>query len=111
MSEPLRYEYGDKTVLELRSLQENGHLNLEPGFQRKSVWTDSDRRKLIGSILDGYPVPSIFLYHRDDDQGMPVYDVVDGKQRLETIFMYTRTRGFMKQGFPVRHRFRRWRIR
>ena len=38
MDEPLRYEYGDKTLLELKSLQEGRHLNLEPGFQRQSVW-------------------------------------------------------------------------
>ncbi|MEX0613195.1 MAG: DUF262 domain-containing protein, partial [Pirellulales bacterium] len=38
-----------------------GHLNLEPGFQRKSVWTLRDRRKFIESVLEQFPVPSIFL--------------------------------------------------
>ena len=57
-------EFGSKTILELRNLQTEGHLSLEPGFQRKSVWTMADRRKLIESVLEGYPVPSIFLYRR-----------------------------------------------
>lgn len=104
MSEPLRYEYGDKTILELQNLQEHGHMNLEPGFQRKSVWTERDRRKLIESVLEGYPIPSIFLYRREED-GIPVYDVIDGKQRLESIFMFTQTRGFKHSGFQVRFRF------
>ncbi|MBI2837821.1 MAG: DUF262 domain-containing protein [Acidobacteria bacterium] len=104
MGEPLRYEYGDKTILELQNLQEKGHLNLEPGFQRKSVWSLSDRWKLIQSVVEGYPIPSIFLYRRDEN-GMPVYDVIDGKQRLETLFMFTRTRGFMRAGFDVPFRF------
>jgi len=104
MGEPLRYEYGDKTLLELVHLQSNKHLNLEPGFQRESVWHESDRRKLIHSILQGYPIPSIFLYRREE-HGMPVYDVIDGKQRLETIFMFTRTRGFKKRSFDVRFQF------
>ena len=104
MTGQLMYQYGDKTILELRSLWEGRYLNLEPGFQRQSVWNDSDRRKLIQTVLDGFPVPSIFLYRREKD-GMPVYDVIDGKQRLETIFKFCRTAGFARQGFPARYHF------
>lgn len=104
MSEQLSVEYGTKTILELRGLQEQGYLNLKPGFQRKSVWKMSDRRKLIQSILDGYPVPSIFLYRREEN-GIPVYDVLDGKQRLETIFMFLRVRPFSRDWFNIKFRF------
>lgn len=105
MSDGLRnVVYGDKTVLELKHLWENGHINLEPGFQRKSVWTVRDRKKLIESILEEYPIPSIFLYTREEN-GEPVYDVIDGKQRLETIFMFTKSRKFKRQGFNVRFEF------
>ncbi len=104
MSNNLSYVYGDKNIMELRMLQEQGHLNLEPGFQRKSVWTASDRQKLIQSLLDGYPIPSIFLYRREDN-GMPIYDVLDGKQRLETIFMFSKIKGFKRSGFDVKYQF------
>jgi 5-methylcytosine-specific restriction endonuclease McrA len=104
MGEKLSVEFGSKTILELRALMENGHLNLEPGFKRKSVWTISDRRKLIQSVMEGFPVPSIFLYKREDD-GQPVYDVLDGKQRLETIFMFARVNGFKNRGFDVKFQF------
>jgi 5-methylcytosine-specific restriction endonuclease McrA len=43
--------------------------------------------KLIDSILKGYPLPSIFLYKRSED-GELLYDVIDGKQRIESIFMF-----------------------
>jgi uncharacterized protein with ParB-like and HNH nuclease domain len=101
MSEELTVEYGTKTILELRSLQEQGHLNLEPGFQRKTVWGISDYRKLIQSVLEGYPMPSIFLYRREEN-GLPVYDVLDGKQRLETIFMFLRVHPFTRDWFAVK---------
>src|SRR3990170_249118 len=101
MTDALNYEYGHKTVLDLRNLQQDGHLNLEPGFQRQSVWTGSDRRKLIHSVLEGYPVPSIFLYHREDS-GKLIYDVLDGKQRLETIFMFMKVSPFRREGFDVK---------
>ncbi|MFN6023515.1 MAG: DUF262 domain-containing protein [Planctomyces sp.] len=91
-------------ISDLRNEQEQGGLNLSPGFQRKSVWTLRDRRKLICSILDGYPIPSIFLYRREED-GRQISDVIDGKQRLETIFMYTQVRPFRRNGFDVKYEF------
>lgn len=103
MPEPLRVEFGTKTILDLRNLLERNHLNLNPGFQRKSVWTMSDRRKLIRSIIEQYPLPSIFLYRREQNQE-PVYDVIDGKQRLETIFMFMKFKSFKKNGFAVKFR-------
>src|SRR5262249_50296969 len=104
MSEELTVEYGTKTILELRSLQEHGHLNLKPGFQRKTVWGISDYRKLIQSVLEGYPVPSIFLYRREEN-GFPVYDVLDGKQRLEAIFKFSRVPPFTRDWFAIKFRF------
>jgi len=104
MSQKLSNEYGTKTILELRSLQDQGHLNLEPGFQRKSVWTMSDRRRFIQSVLEGYPVPSIFLYRREEN-GIPIYDVLDGKQRLETIFMFAKVKPFARWTFDVKFEF------
>jgi hypothetical protein len=70
------------------NLYEHDNLNLEPGFQRQSVWTERDRAKLIDSIIRNYPLPAIFLYKRQED-GKLVFDVIDGKQRLESIFMFT----------------------
>ena len=47
----IRYEPDTKTVQDLVNLYEKKHLNLNPGFQRDSVWTTTDRKKLIDSIL------------------------------------------------------------
>lgn len=84
----IRYEPDTKTVLDIINLYKGKNLNLEPGFQRDSVWSQSDRKKLIDSLLRNYPLPSIFLYKREED-GYHIYDVIDGKQRIETVLMYT----------------------
>jgi hypothetical protein len=76
-------------------------INLNPGFQRQSVWTLNDRRRLIQSIMAGYPLPSVFLYKRQQN-GRLVYDVIDGKQRLETIFMFTKLGRFKRESFEVK---------
>jgi uncharacterized protein with ParB-like and HNH nuclease domain len=83
----LTHKTTTKSVLDLANLYESDHLNLEPGFQRRSVWKERDRAKLIESILRNYPLPAIFLYRREEG-GKLVYDVIDGKQRLESIFMF-----------------------
>jgi len=79
---------GTKSILDLINLFKSEHLNLEPGFQRQSVWAERDRAKLVDSILRNYPLPAIFLYRREKN-GHLVFDVIDGKQRLESILRFT----------------------
>lgn len=86
-SPAIQYQMHTKSVQDLINLYEKDQLNLEPGFQRQSVWGLSDRRRLIDSIVRGYPLPSIFLYQQTKD-GHHVYDVIDGKQRIETLLMF-----------------------
>lgn len=76
-----------KTITDLVNLYGSRDLNLNPGFQRQSVWSKHDRVKLIDSMLRNYPLPAIFLYRRENN-GHIFYDVIDGKQRLESIFMF-----------------------
>jgi hypothetical protein len=85
--------YGERTINELLLMFKNRQINLEPGFQRKSVWSTADRMRLVQSIVSNYPLPSIFLYKRTIN-GRLVYDVIDGKQRLETILMFMQDRHF-----------------
>ncbi len=97
----LQTDFGERTINELTLLFRNKQINLEPGFQRQSVWSWADRRRLVQSIVSRYPIPSIFLYKRDS-RGRLVYDVIDGKQRLETIFMFAGIRHFKRHQFDVR---------
>lgn len=99
----LDFDYGNKTIQEFVLLFQNGQLNLEPGFQRESVWTISDRKKLIESLLQNYPIPSVFLY-RQHENGKLSYDVIDGKQRLETVLMFQGVGYFRGRRFGARLR-------
>lgn len=87
MKSELNHNSYPKTIDDLVLLYEKKLLNLNPGFQRNSVWTLKDRKKLIESVLRNYPLPAIFLYKREE-QGKVIYDVIDGKQRLESILMF-----------------------
>jgi hypothetical protein len=69
-------------------LNRNGQLNLDPPYQRRSVWSPRDRRFFLDTIFRGYACPAIFLHKRLEDGGGSVYEVVDGKQRLQTILTF-----------------------
>lgn len=64
------------------SLYERGELDIHPEFQRFFRWTPEQKSRLVESILLGIPVPQIFVSQRPDG----VWDVVDGLQRLSTIY-------------------------
>lgn len=64
-------------------------LDLDPPYQRRSVWNDAYRRFYIDTILRNYPSPAIYL-QVETRPGVPtVYHVIDGKQRLETLLSFT----------------------
>ena len=69
-------------------MHQTKQLELNPPYQRKSIWTPKDRRFFLDTIFRNYPTPPIFLHRETDSNGRSTYFVVDGKQRLETIIMF-----------------------
>jgi hypothetical protein len=70
-------------------------IDMNPPYQRQSVWNQAYRDYFIDTLLLGYPTPVIFLYQEIEPSGRTTYSVVDGKQRLETVF------AFASDHFPV----------
>ncbi|MDA6066804.1 DUF262 domain-containing protein [Idiomarina abyssalis] len=80
-------------------LNDNGKINLTPPYQRRSVWTRKDRVYFLDTIFKGYPCPAVFLHKTTDHRGKATYHVVDGKQRLETIFSFASNKMSMPKDF------------
>lgn len=72
----------------LLDLANNGQLDLDPPYQRRSVWTRKDKQFFLDTIFRNFPSPAIFLHKSLDDAGKATYHVVDGKQRLTTILEF-----------------------
>lgn len=66
------------------SMYEKNELDIHPEFQRFYRWSIAQKTSLIESILLGIPLPPIFVSQRADG----VWDVVDGLQRLSTLFQF-----------------------
>lgn len=70
-------------------------LDLDPPYQRRSVWNQEFKDYFVDTVLLNYPAPALFIYENIGADGRSVYHVVDGKQRLTTIFE------FIQGEFPV----------
>jgi uncharacterized protein with ParB-like and HNH nuclease domain len=70
------------SIGELAGMYERGEIVLRPEYQRYFRWSSEQKSKLIESILIGLPLPSVFV--SQDTNGN--WEVVDGMQRLSTIF-------------------------
>lgn len=57
-------------------------LEMKPQFQRNLVWTDKQKSFLIDTILNGYPVPELYMQDVVNSDGSKKYIVVDGQQRI-----------------------------
>lgn len=68
----------------------NGSLVPRPEFQRRLVWTSEDKIRFIDTILRGYPFPEIYVANGETnvDTGEGTQLLVDGQQRVTTIFDY-----------------------
>jgi hypothetical protein len=67
-----------------------GSLNLAPSFQRKPVWTAEMSAYLVDSILNGLPIPEIYLRSTSSEAGDTTHEVVDGQQRVRAILAFAR---------------------
>jgi hypothetical protein len=76
-------------------------INANPPYQRESsVWSLEKQQLFIDSLLNGYDVPKIYLHDLRGIEETKVYAVVDGKQRLTTIWR------FLTNEFPLAPDFR-----
>lgn len=78
----IRTDRYSMSIGEWVSLYKNKELDIHPEFQRFFRWSSEQKSKLIESLLLGIPVPQIFVSQREDG----TWDVIDGLQRLSTIF-------------------------
>lgn len=63
--------------------------NFDAEYQRKGdVWLEDKQSFLIDSIFKNYPIPALFMRPIIDEEGRTIYDIIDGKQRLQSIIKF-----------------------
>ncbi len=70
-------------------------LEMKPPFQRNPVWTHAQKSYLIDTILNGFPVPELYMQEFVDELGNEKHVVIDGQQRLRACLE------FVEGGFSI----------
>jgi len=80
----------NEKLIDLYNHLKNGLLELRPSFQRRLVWNDKHKERFLETILKGFPFPEIYLADGEIDLENQLSKrlVVDGQQRLHTIYSY-----------------------
>lgn len=63
-------------------------IELNPPYQRRPAWRTRQREDLLESIFNGIPIPAVIFYKTKAGRRTAVFEVMDGKQRLETILHF-----------------------
>lgn len=88
MSLRLKRKSNTMTISSLNEWRILDKFNMEPKYQRQSIWSNEQQSLLIDSILKNIPIPPIFLRESIDKKGKTTFEVIDGKQRLTSIFRF-----------------------
>lgn len=83
-SDGIRLDKNDRSLSEFFRWYQEGRLVVDPEWQRSYIWDKRRASRLIESFLVDIPVPVIYLAKNESGK----YDVIDGVQRLTSIFLY-----------------------
>jgi hypothetical protein len=80
----------NRKIRELLTALRDGKLVPRPDFQRRLVWTNKDKSSFLETVLMDYPFPEVYVAAGDVDveTGEGTELLVDGQQRLTTLFQY-----------------------
>jgi hypothetical protein len=93
-----RVDYESLIIADLLRFYADGTLDLNPWYQRRSVWSQPQRAYLINTVFERKPVPSVYIRQIIDlEREKGLKEVVDGQQRLRSII------GFRQGEFAAPH--------
>src|SRR6266702_1141354 len=90
-------------VKTLIKLKKNGMLIANPEYQRGSVWSKDQKKRLIDSLFRQYPLPLIYLHKKRREIDGFINDgleVIDGQQRTNALYEFSE--GSFKLFDPVK---------
>ena len=77
-----------RTIAWFKKTHDKGELQMKPPFQRNPVWTEPQKRYLIDSVLNGYPIPEIYMQDFVDETGQEKHIIIDGQQRIRSCMEF-----------------------
>lgn len=81
----------------------DGVLIVDTSYQRRSVWLDRDKVRLIETILMGLIIPEVYFWdaETDPDTGKTITHIVDGQQRIKAIAQFINNEFKLSKDFLI----------
>lgn len=84
-----RVDYQSMIVQDLVNDHRDDKIDLNPWYQRRSVWTRAQKSYLVNTLFERKPIPALYVRHSIDvEKGRSIKEIVDGQQRARTIIEY-----------------------
>lgn len=101
-----RVDYESLIISDLLGFYNSKLLDINPWYQRRSVWSGPQRAYLMNTIFQKKPVPSVYIRQKIDiENEQSIKEVVDGQQRIRTII------GYRNDEFAARHPAHKGRVK
>jgi len=94
------YPLRSNDILQLFEWKEQ--INLDPPYQRLSIWDTTKKQCFIDSVINGFDIPKLYFHHistASSETNKYKYAVIDGKQRILALW------DFMSNSFPLAEDF------
>lgn len=98
------HKLSNTSVLFLHSIKDA--IEIEPSYQRRGgIWNLEKKQLLIDSIINGFDIPKLYLHDlRSVKQRLDKrYAIIDGRQRLETIWEFIEGKIALADDFEYLH--------
>ncbi|MFT4253823.1 MAG: DUF262 domain-containing protein [Caulobacter sp.] len=87
MSRFMMSKLSDSSLLAVHDMRDQ--LQLDPSYQRPGgIWNTSNKQLFIDSLFNKFDVPKFYFHYVGDTGGNIEYAIIDGRQRLETIWSF-----------------------
>ena len=112
---PVDLHFMNQTIESLIHRYYNFGVDMNPDYQRGFVWTQEDKEFLIDSIFTGIDIGKFGFVRNNDEEWKKTgysYEILDGKQRLNTIIEFYEDRitykgyTYSQLGWEDRYTFR-----
>jgi Protein of unknown function DUF262 len=85
----MKYKIEVWPIMKLVELYNDGKIDLNPKYQRNSIWNPKAQKLLIDTIKNDLPLPTFFIQQKEKD-----FEMVDGQQRTRALLAYVAPDGF-----------------
>ncbi len=93
-----RVDFESMVIQDVSNFHKLEELKVDPWYQRRSVWTPTQRAYLINTLFVKKPIPTIYIRHYlDIEKEKSIKEVVDGQQRIRAVL------GYIADEFAARH--------